>query len=90
MKALLIIIVSIILIIVHRKAIKTYYPYRWLMLSIAYPFLYYHYKSRLKYLSKNELEKVIDKLVKQRDSWFIRGLLNLTVSYRLRLGIYQP
>jgi len=93
MKALLLIILAVIALsfvfVAHRKALKTCYRYRWAMLSIAYPFIYLHYRERLKYLSQSELETVIDKLVMQRDSWFIRRLLNLTVYYRLRLGDYN-
>lgn len=81
-----IILVGVPLIVrLHLILIKGYYPYRWLAQSVAYPFLYWWINRSCKRLGVVELDKSIDKILKQRDSWFVRKLLNLVMSYRLKI-----
>jgi hypothetical protein len=85
MKIILSIFLFFLIVIIHRYLKKSWYTYRWLYYSITYPFLKIVYKNRLQYLSITQLEIVIDKLILQPDSWFIRKLIALSYTYLLRL-----
>lgn len=72
----------------HRRAIKRVYWYWWLSQTIGYPFMWLYYKRKLKYLSVKELDALTDNLVTFPDTWFIRKLLVLVVSQRIKLEDY--
>ena len=89
MKIILYILLFFLVVIVHRRLKKKIYPYRWIYYSISYPILRIVYKNRLQYLSITQLDKLVDKLLLQPDSWFIRRLMILTVKYQLRLNPHK-
>lgn len=77
-----------VMLALHERWVKSVYWYWWLSHTIGYPFTWLYYKRKLKYLSVKELDALTDKLVKFPDTWFIRELIVLVVSHRIKLEDY--
>ncbi len=62
---------------IHRFLRRKFYPYKWLVESICYPYTRWFYKRQMRYLSIKDIDKLMDKLVQEPDSWYIRRLIEL-------------